>query len=145
MHTQFLTFIKAKYPLQGKEAVNTASNKCPQYICEWIQDACEVLSTTEGVKRFGKGSSRTKKLVDSSGTKDRAATYSHALKMRAAISFWFAYICPRQCGHGEWLQVVESGNWQGNPSLSTTVSRYMRALNKMKVSSLVPIKVFYNK
>jgi hypothetical protein len=124
LHKQFIAFITTRYPQQGQENLNTASLECPQYICEWIESICEQ-----------KGSIRQKKLLDTSGTKNRAATYSHALKMRAAASFWFASICPWHCGSSDWVQVRGTEKWQGNPSLSPTVSKYMKALNKLKVNS----------
>jgi hypothetical protein len=124
LHKQFVAFITTRYPQKGLENLNTALSKCPQYICEWIENTCQL-----------KGSSRPKKFLDLSGTRERAATYSHALKMRAATSFWFAAICPHHCGNSEWVQVRGTTLWQGNPSLSPTVSKYMKALNKLKVNS----------
>jgi hypothetical protein len=58
-------------------------------------------------------------------------TYSTALRMRAAVSFYY-----NQLGKsGNWNQMLD-GSWAGNPSLSTTVSRYMLSLQKRKVSLL---------
>lgn len=153
LHKQFLAWVIAKNPQQGKKNVDSASYHCPQYICEWIQDMCEIakdasLTTKDNgkdsmtTKKFGKGSSRPKKILDNSGIKDRAATYSHALKMRASTSYWFAYLCPMRCGQQEWLQVKLDGSFQGNPSLSPMVTRYMRALNKMKVNYSFITRIF---
>lgn len=60
-------------------------------------------------------------------------TYAHALKMRAAISFHY-----NQLGKsGPWHQAIDK-SWQGNPSLSNTVARYMVSLQRRKVY------LFYN-
>lgn len=58
------------------------------------------------------------------------ATFSHALKMRAAISYHFAQEEGR--GSEKWHQ-DHQGVWLGNPALSHTVSRYMISLQRRKV------------
>jgi len=61
----------------------------------------------------------------------KGCTYSHALKMRAALSWEFAY--KMGIGSNElWLR-TKSGEYQGNPSISHEVGRYMVSLNKRKV------------
>jgi hypothetical protein len=96
-------------------------------------NSCEKLhDSSSGTKPFKIASSATKKLIDASGTRDRPLTYSHALKMRAAASYWFAYLGPMPCSTEKWLQIKGQG-YQGNPSLSPMVARYMRALQKKKV------------
>ena len=58
------------------------------------------------------------------------ATFSHALKMRAAISYHYAQNENR--GSEKWHQDQQS-NWLGNSSLSHDVSRYMISLQRRKV------------
>ena len=53
------------------------------------------------------------------------ATFSHALKMRAAISYHYAEEEGR--GSEKWHQDYQ-GMWLGNLALSYTVSRYMISL-----------------
>lgn len=57
-------------------------------------------------------------------------TYSHALKMRAAASWGFAH--HMDCGHQEWRQ-MRNGEYEGNPSLSYEVGKYMISLQRRKV------------
>ena len=98
-------------------------------------NSCEDISDPSfGTHGKTKGSSQAKKVIDSSGTRNRPATYSHALKMRSAISYWFAFKCPVLCGSTEWQQVRSTSKFQGNPSLSPMVMRYMRALHNKKVA-----------
>jgi hypothetical protein len=134
LYKQFLAFVKARDGERGLSNVNNATVHCPQYIAEWIINSCEdPKDLSLGAKPFKQISLRAKKkLIDSSGTRDRAFTYSHALKMRATASYWFAYIKTDPCGTDPWLR-TKSGEYQGNPSLSPMVSRYMRALQKKKV------------
>jgi hypothetical protein len=89
------------------------SKDTPSYIVCWIMEACE---SAEGLAD----------LPDAKG-----CTYSHALKMRAALSWAFAY--KMGIGTNEpWLK-TKSGEYQGNPSISHEVGRYMVSLNKRKV------------
>jgi hypothetical protein len=60
------------------------------------------------------------------------ATFSCALKMRAAVSYHFAQEKGR--GSEKWHQ-DHQGMWLGNPALSHTVSRYMISLQRRKVLS----------
>ena len=50
--------------------------------------------------------------------------------MRASVSYAFAYILKQ--GSQEWKQLPD-GLYIGNPSLSSTVSRYMCSLQRSKV------------
>ena len=61
----------------------------------------------------------------------KGASYSHALKMRAALSWGFAR--DYRCGHQEYKDRGE-GKWDGNPSLAYEVGRYMVSLQRRKVS-----------
>ena len=62
------------------------------------------------------------------------ASFSQALKMRAAISYHYAQHPNR--GSEKWHQ-DHQGVWLGNPSLSHSVSRYMISLQRRKVSANV--------
>jgi hypothetical protein len=53
-----------------------------------------------------------------------ACTFSHALKMR---------VCKLGIGGSEPWMRMKSGEYQGNPSISREVGRYMVSLNKKKV------------
>lgn len=62
------------------------------------------------------------------------STYSHAQKMRAAMTHHFG----RELGLGleSWTESqVNPGRYLGNPSLSTVVGQYMISLRRKKVSS----------
>ena len=61
----------------------------------------------------------------------KGSTYSHALKMRAAISWGFAR--DYQCGHQEY-KTRQGARWDGNPSLAYEVGKYMVSLQRRKVS-----------
>jgi len=60
------------------------------------------------------------------------ASFSQALKMRAAISYHYAQYPSR--GSEKWHQ-DHQGVWLGNPALSHSVSRYMISLQRRKVST----------
>lgn len=64
------------------------------------------------------------------GLAKTVSTYSHAQKMRAAISHVFG----RTFGQGNtsWIE-IQSGRFVGNPSLSTVVCQYMVSLRRRKV------------
>ena len=60
--------------------------------------------------------------------------YGTAEKMRAALSYKFGV----DFGYGEqsWQEnLLKPGTYQGNPSLSTTVSQYMVSLKRTNVSA----------
>jgi hypothetical protein len=57
-------------------------------------------------------------------------TYSHAQKIRAAISYHYAWV--EELAARPWIQDAQ-GRWSGNPSLAVEVVRYMRALRRQKV------------
>jgi len=57
-------------------------------------------------------------------------SFSHALKIRAAISYHYAQDENRSSE--QWRQDRDK-NWIGNPALSHTVSRYMISLQRRKV------------
>ncbi|GJE89175.1 hypothetical protein PsYK624_052700 [Phanerochaete sordida] len=92
----------------------------PEYICMWIMNTCDDVDIYTGKKK---------------GPKDEPASYSHAQKMRAAMTHQFG----REFGLGQqtWSQSeLKADKYTGNPSLSTVVSQYMVSLRRRKVSGL---------
>ena len=71
-----------------------------------------------------------KDILDSTTTLCQGASFSHALKMRAAVSYYYAQNKDR--GTEKWHNDGR-GNYSGNPALSHTISRYMISLQKRKV------------
>lgn len=65
--------------------------------------------------------------------KGKPATYSHAVKMRSALSFGFVQYLNKT--PMVWQKLPDGTNW-GNPSLSTVVTTYMKSLRKKKVNTL---------
>jgi hypothetical protein len=63
--------------------------------------------------------------------KDTPRTYSHATKLRSSLTYGFGRKYNR--GTREWGFNKESAEWEGNPSMSLHVARYMVALRKRKV------------
>jgi hypothetical protein len=98
--------------------VKDLSKDTPAHIVFLIMEACE----SEGSGSLPEAKGRT---------------WSHALKMRSAVSWGFAY----KLGIGSnepWLR-TRTGEFQGNPSISHEVGRYMVSLNKRKVCKLLRI------
>jgi hypothetical protein len=62
--------------------------------------------------------------------KGKPATYSHAVKMRSALSFGFVQYMNKN--PMVWQKLPSGENW-GNPSLSMVVTTYMKSLRKKKV------------
>ena len=60
-------------------------------------------------------------------------SYGHAMRMRAAMTYGFGRFNSR--GTIPW-RISDNGQWQGNPSISPQVSRYMVSLRKRKVCVL---------
>jgi hypothetical protein len=67
--------------------------------------------------------------------KDIPRTYSHAMKLRSALTYGFGRKYDR--GTREWSLNKETAEWEGNPSISVQVARYMVALRRRKVMSTV--------
>ena len=65
-------------------------------------------------------------------SKDIPRTYSHAQKLRSALTYGFGRKYDR--GSRDWAFNKETAAWEGNPSISLHVARYMVALRKRKVS-----------
>jgi hypothetical protein len=77
-------------------------------------------------------------------SKCEGLSYSHALKLRAAISYHFAQIGGR--GTEKWhLDRQDKDRWLGNPALSHLVSRYMISLQRRKVRDPLEINSAFTK
>ncbi|KAI0691883.1 hypothetical protein C8T65DRAFT_541761, partial [Cerioporus squamosus] len=63
---------------------------------------------------------------------DARNSYSHAMKMRASLSYGYGQSNSR--GRQPW-RLSDSGRWIGNPSMSDRVSRYMVSLRRRKARS----------
>jgi|SRR6266496_333236 len=85
----------------------------PNLIAAWIHRKCEKKNTQ-----------------DSSTIQCEGASFSHALKMRAAVSYHYAHNQGR--GTEKWHD-DGNGNHYGNPALSHIASRYMISLQRRKV------------
>lgn len=109
------------------QSVKQCSKDTPGYIICWIMETCE----SEGLKLKSSSLNNTEDEV----LEAKGHTYSHALKMRAAVSWGFAY--KQGVGSNEpWIK-TKSGEYQGNPSISHEVGRYMVSLNRRKVNSAI--------
>lgn len=91
----------------------------PHYIIHWIMKTCE---NQEAGKQYNE------ELEDVKG-----ASYSHALKMRAAISWGF--MREKKCSHAQY-RCNSNGEWEGNPALAFEVGKYMVSLQRRKVCSI---------
>jgi len=65
--------------------------------------------------------------------------YTHAMKMRSALTYGFGRLYSR--GNSPWA-CRDGIRWDGNPSVSPQVARYMVALRKRKVRLLSLAHVF---
>jgi hypothetical protein len=63
------------------------------------------------------------------------STYTHAMKLRSALTYGFGRQYDR--GNRQWTLNKGNGEWEGNPSVSTRVARYMVALRKRKVGAML--------
>ena len=89
----------------------------PKMICLWISHACE------------KPDPSAKSQFD---RERQNRTWSHAEKMRAAVSFLYGHQLKR--GREPYIE-DSTGQWKGNPVLSHEVSQYMKSLRRRKVSN----------
>jgi len=108
--------------------VTECNVRTPQYIAAWIHDTCEKEHDISVSPK--KGESPSKRRV-----REKPATWSHALKMRAAASFGF--VTESNCEPTPWMQLPDR-SFHGNPSLSKTVTIYMKSLRKKKVCIYSP-------
>jgi hypothetical protein len=96
-----------------EEAIINPNIYTPQLIARWIHHKCE--KPNPG---------------DPSTSGCEGLSFSHALKMRAAVSYHYAQ--DERRGSEKWHR-DNQGAWLGNPALSHTVSRYMISLQRRKV------------
>ena len=98
---------------EATEAIIQPSASTPQLIAGWIFRKCE------------------KPIISEPSTMQcEGLSFSYALKIRAAISYFYAQNEGR--GSEKWHQ-DQQGAWLVNPALSHTVSRYMISLQRRKV------------
>jgi hypothetical protein len=100
-----------------REAILHPNESTPNIIAAWIHRKCE-----------------KKDEQDPSTIQCEGTSFSHALKMRAAVSYHYAQNKGR--GTEKWHQDAK-GNYPGNPALSHIVSRYMISLQRKKVCELL--------
>lgn len=71
------------------------------------------------------------------GHENLPSTYGHAMKLRAAMTYGFGRHYHR--GNHAWSYNSRTREWEGNPSVSDQVARYMVALRKRKACTNVRI------
>jgi hypothetical protein len=111
----FQRYIVEFESVEVKGAIVHPNNYTPTLIARWIHHKCEKPDPS-----------------DPSTHQCERLSFSHTLKMRAAISYHYAQDESR--GSEKWHQ-DRQGGWLGNPALSHTVSRYMISLQRRKVLS----------
>ena len=112
-------------PIIGLNDITNRTGRTPHYIASWIHDVCEKEHEIMVSPNKGETPSKRKR-------REKPATWSHALKMRAAASFGF--VTEFDCDPSSWMQMPD-GTFYGNPSLSKVMTTYMKSLRKKKVSS----------
>jgi hypothetical protein len=120
----FVKFTNESHPSIGLNDIKQRTSRAPQYIAAWIYNSCEKEPDSTLSPKKGESPSKGKK-------REKPATWSHALKMRAAASFGF--VTEFDCDPTSWMQLAD-GTFYGNPSLSKTMTTYMKSLRKKKVS-----------
>lgn len=113
MFKTFQKFVLSLGNHEAEEAVLQPNASTPQLIAAWIFRKCDKRNPSQPFT------------IDCEG-----ASFSQALKMRAAVSYHYAQDEGR--GSEKWHQ-DHHGAWLGNPALSHTVSRYMISLQRRKV------------
>lgn len=115
---RFVQYVSNNVGCDAANALDTPSKTITDYITAWIYIECDIPEPQTGNRMHCQNK-----------------TYSHALKMRAAISFHY-----NELGRGSnsWHQGID-GSWLGNPSLSHAVSRYMLSLQRRKVMHLLSL------
>ena len=95
--------------------VKKPNKDVPPLICLWIQSVCEKAEPNSSSQLLRESENRT---------------WSHAQKMRAAVSYFYAHEV--RLGSDRFSE-KSNGEWTGNPTLSDIVARYMRSLHRRKV------------
>jgi hypothetical protein len=100
-----------------------SDESAPRYIAGWIMKKCDQPDPKASYTQSFQG-----------------ASFSYALKMRAAVSYHYS----QQIGRGSEKWHLDGQRiWIGNPALSHEVSRYMISLQRRKVLSLLPLSNFW--
>lgn len=137
---QFTIYTTQHHPLNGMSDLNDSKDTCPWLCAAWIMSLCDPKPIQIGnasVPSLPPPSS-TLPLIKTENSskrmrKGKPATYSHAVKMRSALSFGFVQYMDKN--PTVWQKLPDGTNW-GNPSLSTVVTTYMKSLRKKKVYTL---------
>jgi len=95
--------------------VKKPNKDVPPLICLWIQSVCEKAEPSSFSQLLRESENRT---------------WSHAQKMRAVVSYFYAH---EVCLGSDRFSEKTNGEWTGNPTLSDIVARYMRSLHRRKV------------
>jgi hypothetical protein len=98
---------------EATQVILDPKESAPYYIAGWIFQKCE------------RPDPKNPQTISCQG-----ASFSDALKMRAAVSYHYAQQV--EIGSEKWHQ-DRQGVWIGNPALSHDVSRYMISLQRRKV------------
>ncbi|KAJ8688803.1 hypothetical protein PTI98_013551 [Pleurotus ostreatus] len=107
--------IEKKFVRADGEVFSKAPHRdTPLWIIAWIMDACDVIRLDASPKL----------------STDTRSSYSHAQKMRAAMTYAFGRV--HGLGSLAWHE-RDDGTMQGNPSISNQVSAYMLSLRRRKV------------
>jgi hypothetical protein len=105
----------------------------PLLIVAWIMTQC-VLHRSSSPKSIS-GTNIRCDIINPDGSekdlKEIPRTYSHAMKLRSSLTYGFGRKYDR--GTREWSFNKETTEWEGNPSISIQVARYMVALRRRKV------------
>jgi hypothetical protein len=110
----FSKFVSANAP-EVLDQIENPGEHTPKMICLWISHVCE--------KPDPSSKSRFER-------ERQNRSWSHAEKMRAAVSFLYSHQLKR--GRDTYIQ-DDTRQWKGNPVLSHEVSQYMKSLRRRKV------------
>jgi len=114
------------------------SEATPLWIVAWIM-AQYVFILSPGYRFHSFQFERRCDTINPDGsTKDptiTVSTYTHAMKLRSALTYGFGRQYAR--GNRQWILNKENGEWEGNPSVSVQVARYMVALRRRKVGAML--------
>ncbi len=115
--------------------IDSMPEQTPLWIIAWIMSQFVFLSS---VPFFSLQIEDSCDIIKPNGCKKDpgtpVSTYTHAMKLRSSLTYGFGRNHRR--GKRDWILNSESGEWNGNPSVSIQVARYMVALRKRKVSAV---------